>query len=186
MIRVINQIKSIKNKKLLVTSMLFLIQILKKLNPVVFESIIQVLLNKIETNSIAPSKLIIDEQFRIWLPDFNNIEIEMTPLPKAFYIFMLKHPEGILFKHLSEYKSELFEIYSRIANRDDLDKIKQSINDIADIRSNSVNEKSSRIKEAFLLKIDDSVAINYYITGGRNELKSIKLNSSLIHFPKNI
>lgn len=110
----------------------------------------------------------------------------MTPLPKAFYIFMLKHPEGISFKHLSEYKSEILDIYLRISNRYDLDTIKQSINDITHIRSNSVNEKCSRIKETFLLKIDDSIAQNYYITGGRNELKSIKLNSSLIHFPKNL
>lgn len=184
--KAIQQINNITNEKLLITSMLYLIESLKKSNPLICEKISQSLLKRIETASAEPSRLIVDEKFRIWLPDYNNIEIEMTPLPKAFYIFMLKHPEGISFKHLSEYKTEIMDIYSCIANRYDMDKIKQSINDIADIRSNSVNEKCSRIKEAFISKFDDSIAKNYYITGGRNELKRVQLNSSLIQLPKNL
>jgi nitrogen regulatory protein PII-like uncharacterized protein len=182
----IDKINSITNEKLLIASIMHLIKNLKNTNPAVCERISKSLLNKIDNQPQKCSRIIIDEQFRIWLPEYNNIEIELTPLPKAFYIFMLKHPEGISFKHLSEYKNELLEIYKRIANRDDLEKVRQSINDIVDIRSNSVNEKCSRIKEAFLSKIDDSIAKNYYITGGRNKLKSIVLDNALIHFPKNL
>lgn len=182
----IEQIKSINNEKLLISSILYLIDTLKESNPTICEKLNHTLLKQIKSTPIKLSRLKIDEQFRIWLPEYNNTEIEMTPLPKTFYIFMLKHPEGISFKYLSDHKKELLEIYSRIGNRYDLDRIKQSINDIADIRSNSVNEKCSRIKEAFLFKIDESIAHNYYITGGRNELKKIKLDSSLIQLPKNL
>jgi hypothetical protein len=116
------------------------------------------------------------------LPNFNNIEIELTPLPKTLYLFLLNHPEGVLFKELVDYREELTEIYCRIGNRLDMEQITKSIIDLTDSRSNSVNEKCSRIKEAFLSKMDDSIARHYYVTGERGENKLITLDRSLLHF----
>lgn len=129
------------------------------------------------------SSLVIDDEFRIWLPDFNNMEVVLKPLPKALFILFLKHPEGILLKHLTDYKIELNLIYNIISNRTEQTEIDKSINAMVDPTNNSVNEKCSRIKEAFLSVMDDSVAKNYYITGERGMPKIILFDSSKVSLP---
>jgi hypothetical protein len=142
-----------------------------------------------ESNKQSPhklSRLVIDIQFRIWLPDFNNTEISLTPLPKTLYFFLLTHPEGIRFKELPPYRKELLTIYSKIGNRLNLDQMKKSINDLTDMRSNSIHEKCSRIRESFYSKLIPSVADHYIISGARNEHKKIILPESLIILPDNL
>ena len=112
---------------------------------------------------------------RIFLPDYNNKEIKMPPLSKAIYMLYLRHPEGIKFAYLPEYRDELLRIYELISGRDSREDIRRSIDDVTDPTRNSINEKCSRIKQAFLREFDDSIAKNYYITGGRGEAKKILL-----------
>ena len=126
------------------------------------------------------SRLVIDKDFRIFLPDYNNMEIIMSPLPKAVYLLFLKHPEGIVFKQLHDYYPELLDIYKRISNRVVEKKILKSINDITDPTKNSINEKCTRIREAFLKQFDYVYAQNYFITGKRGEPKRITLPRELV------
>ena len=128
------------------------------------------------------SRLKIDKKYKLFLTDYDNIEIAMAPLPKTLFIFMLRHPEGVLLKELYLHRKELIEIYGAIGNRLDKSAIEKSIYDMTDARSNSINEKCSRIKEAFVSKIDDSIARNYYITGNKSEPKSIILDRSMVTF----
>lgn len=128
------------------------------------------------------SRLRIDKFHRIFLTDYGNIEIEMTPLPKTLFLFMLKYPNGIMLKELYKHKQELLYIYGRISNRTDLIQMQQSINDMTDATSNSINEKCSRIKEAFVSKVDERIAESYYITGSRQEPKRVKLDRDLVIF----
>jgi len=131
-------------------------------------------------DTVKLSKLVITNDFRIMMPDFNNMEIKMTPLSKAVYFLYLKHPEGIMFKHLVEYKDELIELYKQISNRADFQKMLKSIDDIVDPTQNAINEKCSRIREAFIAKFDESLAKNYFITGLRLEPKRITLDRQLV------
>jgi hypothetical protein len=128
------------------------------------------------------SRLTIDNKYKLNLTDYDNIEIKLTPLPKTLFIFMLRHPKGVFFKELYLHRKELIEIYGEIGNRLDMSAIQKSINDMTDARSNSINEKCARIKEAFISKIDNSLARNYYITGAKSEAKSIILDRSLVIF----
>lgn len=127
------------------------------------------------------STLLITEDFRIFLPDYNNMEIKMPTLSKALYFFYLRHPEGVLFKELRDHKAELSEIYRTISPLENMDKIEKSIDDIIDSTKNSVNEKCSRIKAAFVSQFNDNLAKNYYITGGAGEPKTIKLDRKQIN-----
>ena len=180
--KVITNIKSFNNEKLIIGSLIYIIKNLKNSQPELCENLNKVLYNKVQINTYQLSRILIDEKNRIFLPDFDNIEIELTPLPKTLFIFLLKHPEGVKFKELYQHKSELIEIYGQIGNRLDLDQITKSIQDLTDVRTNSINEKCSRIKEAFLSKFDESIARNYYITGARSENKCIILDRSMVIF----
>ena len=117
---------------------------------------------------------------RIFLPDYNNVEIKMPPLSKAIYLLYLRHPEGIKFSNLPEYRKELLSVYEMISGRDSREDIRRSIDDVTDPTRNFINEKCSRIKQAFLRVFDDSIARNYYITGERGEAKKILLPQDMI------
>ena len=129
---------------------------------------------------VKMSRLVISKEYRILLPDFNNMEIEMYPLPKAIFLIFLAHPEGIKFKHLHVYKNDLINIYKQLSGRENIGDIEKSINDIVNPTLNSINEKCSRIREAFINKFDESIAQNYFITGKKGEPKKIMLDRSLL------
>ena len=140
----------------------------------------QYLLRELIEEKPTLSRLVIDEEFRILLPDYNNIEITMAPLPKAVYLLFLLHPEGIPFKKLDYCFPELHDLYRYISNREIEQNIIQSISDITDPTKNSINEKCSRIREAFLKHFDTTYAQHYYITGKRGEPKKIILPRELV------
>ena len=129
------------------------------------------------------SHLAITDRFEILLPGYNNLEIKMSPLPKAIYILFLRHKNGIRFKMLPAYRKELFSIYSKITTFDSVEQIAESINLVTDPSRNAINEKCSRIRESFIFHFDDYYARNYYITGKRGEEKKVTLPSDLIELP---
>ena len=93
----------------------------------------------------------------------------MEPLTKAVYLLFLKHPEGIAFKALPDYRKELAELYSIIKPLGLNDRVIKSIEDVTNPLLNSINEKCSRVKAAFLAEVDASLADQYYITGKGGE-----------------
>ena len=150
------------------------------------KGISQVVLDKLVKPEQKLSRLVVTKDFRIILPDYGNMEIEMTPLVRAVFLLFLKHPEGILFKELPDYRLELAEIYGKIKgarfsrNLFGIRKYDKSIVNATDPLNNSINEKCARIREAFLLKFHEGLAENYFVTGKRGEPKMIKLSKDLI------
>ncbi len=126
------------------------------------------------------SRIVIDLDYKIKLVDYGDIEVQLTPLQKAVYLFFLNHPEGIMFNSVYEYRDELLSIYLNITNRDDMAQLKASIDDLVDPLSNSLSEKCSKIRSAFLMKIDERLAKHYFIDGERGMPKSIKLPRDLV------
>ena len=126
------------------------------------------------------SRLVITKDYRILLPDYNDMEIKMEPLVKAVYLLFLKHPEGILFKHLPDYREELIGIYAKLRPLGMNDRAVQSIEDVTNPLLNSINEKSARIRGSFLSKFDDRMAKHYYIDGPRGEAKKITLPRNMV------
>lgn len=130
-------------------------------------------------NQEDPSPLKITRNGKIVLPDY-KIEIKMTPLDKALYFLFLRHPEGIRFKELCDYREELVDLYASVSIRDDTALITQSVDALIDPMSNSVNEKCSRIKRAFTKVFGDEIARYYYIDGKSGEPKSIALDRKFV------
>ena len=130
------------------------------------------------------SRMVITKEFRIILPDYNDMEIKMEPLVKAVYLLFLKHPEGILFKHLPEYRNELTLIYEKLRPSGLTERAMQSIEDVTNPMLNSINEKCARIRAAFIYQFDEYMAKSYYIDGPRGEAKMIALPRDLVVWEK--
>lgn len=122
------------------------------------------LVNELKSVQTVPalSRMEITEDYRIILTDYGK-EVKITPIQKALYIFYLRHPEGVEFKVLSAYYDEILAIYKVLSNRENTEKQRESVRRLVDVTDNAINEKCSRIKEAFLKVADDFIAKNYYI-----------------------
>lgn len=126
------------------------------------------------------SRLVITKDNRMVLPEYNDIEVKMEPLIKAVYFLFLKHPEGIVFKELTEYREELLDIYKGLKPLGLNKRTIQSIEDVTNPLLNSINEKCARIRSAFVKEFDEGFAKNYFITGERGEAKTITLPRDLV------
>ena len=58
-----------------------------------------------------PSRLRVTEDFRLFFPDYNNMEISLNLLPKVVYFLFLRHPEGIFIKNLNYEPRRFFEFH---------------------------------------------------------------------------
>lgn len=140
----------------------------------------EIIIGKLLSAKVRLSRIIIEENGRIILPDYDNREIRMTPLVKAVYFLFLRHTDGIVFKHLPDYRAELLEIYSRLTGRSSDEGIRQSIEDVTNPCLNSINEKCARIREAFIKEFDERLAEHYYVMGERGKAKRVKLPRNLV------
>ena len=137
-----------------------------------------------EINSLLQTKrpllkLTVSRNYRIFLGDERK-EVHMEPIVKAVYLLFLKHPEGIAFKCLPDYREELAGIYNKLRPMGLTDRALQSIEDVTNPLLNSINEKCARIRGIFISKFDDSLAQHYYIYGMRGEAKKISLPRDLV------
>ena len=123
---------------------------------------------RIEAAKSRLSRLLVTKDYRIILVDYDNKEVEMTPVHKAVYLLFLAHPEGIEFKRLEEYREELTRYYMATAKLLDKEKIMEGVDHLVNPLDNAINEKCSRIKKVFL-DLMDEYAASYYIISGHTQ-----------------
>lgn len=133
-----------------------------------------------QKNQVKLSRLTITKDYALILSDYDKKEVRMEPLVKAVYLLFLNHPEGIAFKTLPSYRNELTRIYSRLRPYGFNNQAIKSIEDVTNPLLNSINEKCSRIRAAFLSEVDPSLADQYYIVGKSGEPKKVLLPRDLI------
>ena len=126
------------------------------------------------------SRMIITPDYRIFLPDYNDMEIEMGALPKAIYFLYLRYPEGIIYKHMQDYYNELLNIYRQLRPNTDEARLNLTITKVVNPLGNALNENIARIRKAFVEKFDEHLANNYIITGERGSQYLIPLDRDLI------
>jgi len=134
--------------------------------------------NKLK-NQVKYSRLTITKEGAVLLTDYNK-EVKMEPLTKAVYLLFLKHPEGIAFKELPDYRNELAELYSIVKPNSLTNRVLKSIEDVTNPLLNSINEKCSRAKAAFMAEVDATLVDQYYITGKSGEPKRVTLPRRLV------
>ena len=130
-------------------------------------------------NQIKLSKLTITKDYMLLLSDYNK-EVKLEPIVKAVYLLYLNHPEGISFKYLPDYRKELADLYQKIKPFGLTERAIRSIEDVTNPLLNSINEKCSRIRAAFLPIVDASLLDQYIIIGKSGEEKKIALPRDLV------
>ena len=130
-------------------------------------------------NVVKMSRLTISEDCVILLTDYQK-EVKMEPIVKAVYLLFLKHPEGIAFKYLPDYRKELANIYQKIKPFGLTERAIRSIEDVTNPLLNSINEKCSRVRAAFQSEVDPTLLEQYIITGKSGEVKKIMLSRDLV------
>ena len=140
------------------------------------------LIKELITDQIQYSRLLITKKNRIYLVDYNNKEVTMGPLPKTVFLFFLKHDKEFMLSELMYYKQELLSIYEKVSNRGDKEKMIKSIEALIDPTSNSICEKFSAIKKAFLDILPYNIANSYFIDGKQGMSKKILLDRALVEW----
>ena len=130
-------------------------------------------------NVVKMSRLTISKDCTILLSDYQK-EVKMEPIVKAIYLLYLKHPEGIAFKCLPDYRKELADIYQKIKPFGLTERAIRSIEDVTNPLLNSINEKCSRVRAAFLSEVDPTLLEQYIITGKSGEIKKVMLPRDLV------
>ena len=130
-------------------------------------------------NAIKLSRLTIAKDCTLTLSDYQQ-EVKMEPIVKAIYLLFLNHPEGIAFKYLSDYRKELADIYQKIKPFGLNERAIRCIEDVTNPLLNSINEKCSRIRAAFLPVVDSTLLEQYIIVGKSGEVKKITLPRDLV------
>ena len=127
------------------------------------------------------SHLVVTGSGHILLTDFNNREVKMDTLSKVIFIFYLRHPEGVAFNELWDHRAEMLKIYGKITRRLNQEALEESINSLCNpVERNSINEKVSRVKKAFINAVDEDIAEMYYIKGPAGGIRKIELRRDLI------
>ena len=135
-------------------------------------------------------KLIISkDNKKIYVSHFHKIgnkniegyqEVRMSPLDKSVYLLFLRHPEGINFSYLPDYRDELMGIYKKLMNYRTTTAMRRSVEDVTDPTMNSINEKCARIRRAFVEAFGSYNAEPYCISGLRGEAKKIALDRQYV------
>ncbi len=128
------------------------------------------------------SPLVITDDLRIFLPQYNHIEIELSAQRKALYFLFLNHPEGIVLQRLEEYHKELMNYYKQTSGGVVTPRMEESIKKLETYGNNQLNVVITRIREAFCSKFDERLARHYFISGERGQAYKIGLPSELIRW----
>lgn len=130
--------------------------------------------------SVQPSRLKVTNEGRMLLEDLSSYEVRLTPIERTIYLFFLESDQGYNLTDLNDHKDQLYNLYIRFSSFSNLAAIRNSIDDLVDITSNSLSEKISSIKRKFIHAVGEELAEYYYIKGPRGERKSIAIDRRFV------
>ena len=137
----------------------------------------------IATNKLSP--ITVNNNLKVILPAYNELELRFSPILCTIYILFLSHPEGIILKQFDNYRKEIENIYLLIKPGGDDNRMKSTIDDLCDPTSDSLRQKLSKInrivKNAIL---NPELASHYVIDGTKGSAYKISLDSAQVSLPK--
>ena len=125
-------------------------------------------------------RILVSRDFRILLPDRFDTEIRMRPLVKTVFLLFLRHPEGIRFGNLQDYRAELMDLYRGITRRPSGPELERSIDRLIDPADNSIHEKAAKLAATLAGYFRPEQLPAYTLTGKAGDPKRIRLDRTLV------
>ena len=128
-------------------------------------------------------ELYITPEYRIYIgKPAPGSELLLRPMSKAVFILYLRHPEGIAFKDVSDYREELEGIYGKVSRFGDRDRISSCVERLLNIESNELNVNVSRIAKGLAGHIPEGDLPPYLISGRAGSVRTVSLDRACVHW----
>ena len=136
-----------------------------------------------------PGRLLVNGDMKIVLPEYDEMEIEMPAMCRTLYILFMKlrkqGGDGIVLKNIDEHRDEILAIYALVKPGADEHRVKQSVDNLCNPLSDSLNQTISRINRCVKNAITDADLVKRYtVTGKKGELYSIALDPQYLELPR--
>ena len=125
----------------------------------------------------SPGLVRITSTLRIFI---GTEELKIRPMAKTVLLLFLRHPEGILLKHISDYRAEMKGYYSRCMRSHDPEDADRRIRKLLDIFSNELNVNISRVNAALSALVSPEETQLYRVSGKAGTPKTILLDRTLV------
>lgn len=132
-----------------------------------------------EAPAEAPA-LVITRDYRIFMGNRHGPEIRMRPMTKAVFLLFLRHPEGIAFGQIGQYRAELEGYYRRLSRSGTNEEILRSLDRVLNAASREVSVAASRASEVLAGMLEEEYLPSYVIAGERGGPKRIALDRRLV------
>lgn len=120
----------------------------------------------LQTGSL--SRIEIDADTRIRLPELLDKPLGLNPLQRTVYILFLRHPEGIVLRLISDYSRELEEIYQVVKATTDTGRAREAIANLCDPIDGTLHQQLSRIKQKILKLLPNKKLADAYAIQGKH------------------
>ena len=101
---------------------------------------------------------------------------------KTVFLLFLRHPEGIRFGDLPDYRNELLDLYRGITRREGGPEMEASIDRLVDPRDNSIHEKAANLAAALSKYFPPEKLHAYTLTGKAGSPKRIRLDRARVEW----
>jgi hypothetical protein len=127
-------------------------------------------------------RILVTKDYRILLPDRFNAEIRLQPLVKTVFLLFLRHPEGIRFGDLADYRAEMTDLYRGITRRPSGPDLARSLDRLLTPGGNAIHEKAAKLAAALSRYFQPQELPAYALTGKAGAPKRIRLDRSLVEW----
>ena len=137
----------------------------------------------------SPSRILVNGDMKIVLPEFDEMEIKMPAMCRTLYILFMKRRlqghDGIVLRNMEECHDEILDIYSLVKPGANEDRVEESVNNLCNPSGESLNQSISRINRCIRNVITDQELVQkYLVKGTRGESYGIELEPDLIELPR--
>jgi hypothetical protein len=110
-----------------------------------------------------------------------NLEVKLNPKERTFFIFFLKHPEGVQLSHLMDHVYEIKYLYEKFSKRSSTDIINEAATRMVEPLDENQLQVFSRIRRKFKDLLGANMS-NYYTINVIDNKYKIILNRELVHW----